>query len=66
MKKKPIIKFGCYICKKGVDSDKLATTKKGNIIQSESPKLKKGDNHFICKDCFVKATNFFDIEITDD
>lgn len=58
-KKKIKVVLGCYFCEKGFDVKDIAITKDGNVIQAESPKLKKYDNHFICKKCYQKVKNFF-------
>ena len=61
-KEKKIIKFGCYFCAKGVDAEELAIDKEGNCIMSDNPKLPAHTNHFICKKCYEKVTNFFEVK----
>ena len=61
-KEKPVVKFGCYFCAKGVDAKELAVDKEGNCIMSDNPKLPANNNHFICKKCYEKINNFFDVK----
>lgn len=59
--KKPKVVIGCYFCDKGYNVKDIAVDKKGNCILSDNPKLKKYDNHFICKKCYKKVKNFFTV-----
>jgi len=61
-KEKVVVKIGCYFCKKGVDAEELAVDKEGNCVQSENKKLTDDDSHFICKKCYEKVNNFFDVQ----
>jgi hypothetical protein len=59
---KPTVVCGCYFCEKGVEPEALAMDEEGNVIQSDSPRLKDSDNHFICKLCYQKVQAFFNVE----